>query len=90
MDSPMPRLNSEVHFHVADANDNASLASSGGPWYTDLSLPMEPVEKTTTLSSPDLRQTRLAAVKKLAELRLPVGTPEEMERESVEPIEPLA
>ncbi|MCL4841970.1 MAG: ribbon-helix-helix protein, CopG family [Bryobacteraceae bacterium] len=35
------------------------------------------------------REERLAAVRELAALSLPVGSPEEMERESVPPVEPL-
>lgn len=39
-----------------------------------------------TLSS---REMRMAAVRGMAAMSLPVGTPEEMERESVPPAEPL-
>ncbi len=35
------------------------------------------------------REERIAAAKRLAQFNLPVGTPEEMERESVPAIEPL-
>lgn len=35
------------------------------------------------------KEMRLAAVRGLAAMSLPVGTPEEMERESVPPAEPL-
>ncbi|MEK7408002.1 MAG: CopG family transcriptional regulator [Acidobacteriota bacterium] len=35
------------------------------------------------------KEARLAAVRELAGLDLPVGTPEEMERESVPTVEPL-
>ena len=36
------------------------------------------------------KEARLAAVKELAALNLPVGAPEEMERESVARVEPLS
>jgi hypothetical protein len=35
------------------------------------------------------QEVRLAAVRKLAAMSLPVGTPEEVDRESVPPAEPL-
>jgi len=35
------------------------------------------------------REARLAAVRELASMALPVGTPEEMERESVPTVEPI-
>jgi hypothetical protein len=35
------------------------------------------------------KQSRLAAVKQLSSLSLPVGSPEEMEQESVPQVEPL-
>ncbi len=36
------------------------------------------------------REARLAAVREMAKMNLPVGTLEEMERESVPPVEPLS
>jgi predicted transcriptional regulator len=35
------------------------------------------------------KEVRLAAVREMAAMSSPVGTPEEMERESVPPVEPL-